>query len=570
MKWDEARLKDELNQLRMFGDDTTLIECKTAQGGLPENIGETLCAFANLPQVGTIILGVSERLGFQVTGVADPAGLEKALVSTNRNAVSPAPQLTFYHLTLEGKHVIVAEVTPLLDSEKPALYQNQAWIRQGDGDYAMNANDLRMLQISALTSPQSNNFDARILEGTDVTELDADAVQGFLETTRRSRSRLSQIEDDTRLLQIANVTDAEGNLRLGGLYALGFLPQSSEPALGATAAVRLDRSHAAGRNKNLTEIEGPIPSMLHTAMRWIEQNTDTISRYAADGNLRDEPEFPPTAIREVVANALVHRDIGPSLDAGKKVEIRVEKKKLIISNPGGLRGVTVAELEGAPLAKAAVNRQLYEIARYLRMPDGSRVIEGEGGGIREVLTACREARLPRPIFVDTGVQFTVIFPRGSRFTDEENQWLENLSTHLNPTEEDILIHLRKQGAISVDRLLNLYSPMSEHSLHATLRKLEASGIITRMGTTLSLAGVPPTTNPAPPRSSKDLAHLGKNAPAVFGAISTTQERTIKEIIAITGLTASQVRYALESLMKEGYVMMNGGQGQRSTTYRALT
>lgn len=60
-------------ELRVFGDDTTFVECKTAGRGVPDDIGETLCAFANMPQPGAIILGVSERKGFEVTGVEDPA-----------------------------------------------------------------------------------------------------------------------------------------------------------------------------------------------------------------------------------------------------------------------------------------------------------------------------------------------------------------------------------------------------------------------------------------------------------------------------------------------------------------
>ena len=73
MSWNAERLAEMIRELRAFGDDTTLVECKTAAGGVPENISETLCAFANMPQAGAIILGVSERKGFEVTGIENPA-----------------------------------------------------------------------------------------------------------------------------------------------------------------------------------------------------------------------------------------------------------------------------------------------------------------------------------------------------------------------------------------------------------------------------------------------------------------------------------------------------------------
>lgn len=71
--------------------------------------------------------------------------------------------------------------------------------------------------------------------------------------------------------------------------------------------------------------------MLVETMNWIRQNSDTVSRYTESGHLVDEPEFPPSAIREVLANALVHRALGPSVEVGKKVEVRITEKCLLWS-----------------------------------------------------------------------------------------------------------------------------------------------------------------------------------------------------------------------------------------------
>ena len=184
MTWTEGQLRETLSQLRAFGDDTTLVECKTAGGGVPKNIGETLCAFANMPQSGAILLGVSERRGFEVTGVDDPAQMEKKVTSVNRAAVKPAPQLEFTHLSLEGKNVVVVEVTPLLPSEKPANYDGKPYLRQADGDYVMNSNDLKMLELSALAERQQAHFDFESVPGTDADVLDGEVLTGYLKAVR--------------------------------------------------------------------------------------------------------------------------------------------------------------------------------------------------------------------------------------------------------------------------------------------------------------------------------------------------------------------------------------------------
>lgn len=574
MSWNDARLAETLADLRAFGDDTTLVECKTAAGGVPDNIGETLCAFANMPQAGTIILGVSERKGFEVTGVENPAEMEKAIASLNRNTVSPAPQLTFSHHIIDGKHVVVVEIAPLMPSEKPAFFRNKAYLRQADGDYEMNSNDQKMLELSALTEHQQPHFDFQTVPGTDTGVLDPEILKQYITSVRQSRSRVARIEDDAQLLQVTNVSDNQGNIRLGGLYGLGYLPQSVEPALGATVAVRLSRGDGIGRHKNLKEIEGPLPVMLVEVMDWIRQNSDTVSRYTEDGHLVDEPEFPPTAIREVLANALVHRDLGPSMDVGKKVEIRITEKMLVVVSPGGLRGLSASQLESPELTKAPVNKRLYEIARYLRTADGERFIEGEGGGIQEILTATREARLPKPRFIDSGVSFKVLFPRGSRFTEAENQWLKELQgkrgRQLTPTEEDLLVNLRNHGGATLRHIVQLYTPLGERTCKRMLEQLLDRGFLDQQDGIYGVAGENMSTVDQQVSAHVDrplLAAMGKNVPAVYNAIGIGESVTLKDLCEETGLSAAQVRYALDPLLAGNHVVMIGGQGRKATVYK---
>lgn len=72
MTWTSQRIRATLSDMRAFGDDFTLVEVKEAAEGLPENLPETVCAFANMPQGGTVLLGVSQRQNFAVTGIASP------------------------------------------------------------------------------------------------------------------------------------------------------------------------------------------------------------------------------------------------------------------------------------------------------------------------------------------------------------------------------------------------------------------------------------------------------------------------------------------------------------------
>jgi ATP-dependent DNA helicase RecG len=151
-----------------------------------------------------------------------------------------------------------------------------------------------------------------------------------------------------------------------------------------------------------------LPELLENAVAWVERNTFTTVRFGSDGHGRDQDELPLIAVRELIANALVHRDLGPHTET-KRVEVRLRADELVMTNPGGLYGVSVQQL-GTPAGKSAVNEFLYDICKLVRTSGGNRVIEGEGGGIREVQRALRAANMRPPKFVDQGVRFTVLLP----------------------------------------------------------------------------------------------------------------------------------------------------------------
>lgn len=121
--------------------DPTGIEVKSAAGGVP-SLGDTLCAFSNLPGGGTIILGLDEARGSIPVGLGDIAGLEGAVASMARTSVTPPARCEFQTLTFEGALVLVAHVEDLPLAQCPARHGGIAYLRQSDGDYAMSEQEI--------------------------------------------------------------------------------------------------------------------------------------------------------------------------------------------------------------------------------------------------------------------------------------------------------------------------------------------------------------------------------------------------------------------------------------------
>ena len=82
------------------------------------------------------------------------------------------------------------------------------------------------------------------------------------------------------------------------------------PSLTVTAAVQFPTGTGA-RNRDLQHFTGPIPALLEDIMIWCHRNLTSARTYREDGHMTERPELPLTAVRELVANALVHRDLGP-------------------------------------------------------------------------------------------------------------------------------------------------------------------------------------------------------------------------------------------------------------------
>ena len=112
------------------------------------------------------------------------------------------------------------------------------------------------------------------------------------------------------------------------------------------------------------------------------------------------PEFPKLAVRELVANALIHQDFFAT-GAGPMVEIF--KDRIEITNPGEPLVDTQRFLDSPPKSR---NEQLASLLRRFR------ICEERGSGIDKVVFEVELYQLPAPLFENPeGFTRTVLFSR---------------------------------------------------------------------------------------------------------------------------------------------------------------
>ena len=556
-------LTEALARLALEGGDCLEIEAKTFSEYSRSALGPTLSAFANLPGGGTILLGVSED-PVSVVGVQDPHKLQQALISQARQGFSTEIAVDTHAITVEGKTVIAANVQEAPVNSKPCRWKEtgSAYLRQYDGDYRMSQQEEQQL----LLRHQRPRQDSVAVPGTSVDNLDNELVQRFLRTVRAGSTALSG-QPDAEVLVNLNILTEEGETTRAGLYALGRYPQRQFPGLSITAAVT--GTNDGVRATDRLTIAGPLPQMLTDAVDWVARTTQTRIQFGDDGHGHDVHEFPLIAVRELIANALVHRDLSePALSKG--VEIRLLHDRLIISSPGGLWGLSVDQL-GTRDGKSAVNEHLYTICTFATDYEGRRVIEGLGSGIREVRRALREADMEPVRFQDTGVRFTALLPRSALLSPEDLTWLSGLEAQdLGVEQRHALVEMRHGKSwtnSSYRRRFGCDSQQARRQLQELVDRGHAEARGQRGSTSYVLAsdGARPASDVKAVTIPAEISALSTNAPTVWACLEDGP-RTRQQIVEATHLSPRQVMYALKHLTTAGAVLIDGRQGDTTTRY----
>lgn len=208
--------------MRAHGGDLPAVEVKSAVGGLPESLTETMCAFANLPGGGIIILGLDERSGFSPVALANTASLAAGLANRARQSFDPPLHVMTEVERFEDGDIVVARISELAVSAKPCVVKRsgKAYLRFADGDYTLS-----QLEVDGFIANRTRpRFDEADVAGAASDDLDRQRVEDFVATARRADRRLATITDDADLLVKTGVLTRGG---IPGCSLSGSIPNSS-------------------------------------------------------------------------------------------------------------------------------------------------------------------------------------------------------------------------------------------------------------------------------------------------------------------------------------------------------
>lgn len=390
-----------IKKLRAAGTDFQYVEVKKAAEKLPKTAVESVCAFANASG-GLMILGLSED-DFRPVDI-DAGKLAADLASACSDRLEPAVRPEIDIARVDGRPVVVATVQPTDFQRRPCYVksrgmENGAFLRTHDGDRRLNSYEVHLM-VAGREQPAD---DAEPVEGSSPSNLDRLLASATLNRLRATRGPVFAEASDEEVLHMVGVfaePAADSALTMAGLLALGRYPQQFFPQLSASFVVlptSTGEPTADGtRFIDNRALDGPIPAIVSAAVEAMQRNMRRRSVVVGAGR-EDTWEYPVEAIREVVANALMHRDYHRTAH-GSQVRIRLFPERFEVSSIGGLHGANAGVSNVEELVKRGItatrNARLAKLLEDVVIPSTGRpVCENRGSGLRAAVTALRRGRI---------------------------------------------------------------------------------------------------------------------------------------------------------------------------------
>ena len=433
------------------------------------NLAATLSGMAN-SDGGVIVLGISPRRG-EVHGVSNLTDTFDSVFQAELMLEPPLVLPLPHGVKFGSKQVVVIQVPPGL----PNVYSlhGQYWERKGTQTQLIPPRQLRTL----LLDRTEIQFDRRVAVGARYEDLDPKQISDYLEAVTSSNELQwdKPIKEDMKaqfLLQRGCLQRMEGRLTptYAGLLLFCETPQQWLPSAVILAARFPGKKFSDDYIKQ--EIRGSLPQQLRQAETFLRSNLRTTVHMNGLSH-REVLEYPFEAVRELLVNAVVHRDYNAQ---GDTIHLQLFNDRLEVHSPGGLPGpVNLENLLQARFARNPVITQLMADLGF---------VERLGYGLDRVVSTMQEMHLPPPKFDETAGSFIVTLKNNyhpQQNIDPVPDFVLSPNATLNPRQEIAIGYLIKNRRISNKDLQELCPDVHMETLRRDFADLVSQGILIKIG-----------------------------------------------------------------------------------------
>lgn len=346
-----------------------------------DEVLKEIVSFAN-SEGGTVFVGLNDE--YEILGLDNSKDLLEKIPNKIHDILGLI--LAVNLRKKEGKEYIEIIVHK---SSVPVSCRGKYYKRSGSTKRELKGNELNKF----IQSFSHINWDAFIEKSATTEELDYDTIHKFRKISKERLSFSQETDDDIELLEKLGLI-IDGNLTRAAILLFGKNPQKYY----TSAIFKIGKFNNEGELVAQDVIEGNLFKQVNN-IEEILKTKYLIFDVSFEGMKRIERlEYPTKALREIIVNALIHKDY-----MGTAIQMKIHPDKLILWNEGVLPEVIPVEklYKSHPsLPRNELLAKIFFSAEY---------IDAWGRGIDKILEACRDNELPEPEFVEDfgGLQVTL-------------------------------------------------------------------------------------------------------------------------------------------------------------------
>ncbi|MFH1712812.1 MAG: ATP-binding protein [Candidatus Jacksonbacteria bacterium] len=434
----EEQVKNIVVHALKLNSETNNIEFKDARGGFPRDTWKSISSFSHRPNGGYIVFGVSEdriqsKTKFTVVDVRDSSSVQEKMGDMCNTGMSVVIRPEYFLIKIDNMTLLAAYIPESPDQFKPCYYKsvgmpNGAFVRDGNTDRKITDEEMRRF----LDNAKLSKFDASKAEDTTLNDLSMEKIYDLLvRMGERTQRETSSADIDFELLKNLGLADEfDGNRypTVAGFLIFAKIKPQSKRAFNRykIRCVRFKGSNVTTEIIDSADLDGTIDEHINGMQKFVLRNIRKGAKIIGTKRV-ERYEYPEKAIREIVANAVIHRDYKIT---ETYTQVNVFEDRIEVFNPGCLPpGVTVKNIRDAQVSRNEI------IAARLKDLD---YLEEYGRGIDIVFNEMEKWRLLPPLFKNTTNSFKVILPgpKLSQLNDRQLRIWEYLVERKKITAKD--------------------------------------------------------------------------------------------------------------------------------------
>ena len=373
-------------------------------------VARAVCAFLN-SEGGTVLVE---------SGAQPVAVLASGIEADLREKLHPSALWSVMPIEREGSGYCLVDVPAGRD--RPYTMDGTIFVRQGTVTAAASRDEIRALVEGGFR--ETERWERRLIPSAGLNRLVAELILKFAAEARekrnhpfRSLDNLEMILTDLGLFRDEMITNAAEVL-------FGRNPAQQFPQVRARVTV-----YATDKGGDFVDnrlFEGPAFRMLEDVAAMLRQYLPVAAIFTEGLQRTDRPAYPEAALREGLVNAFAHRDYA---DFSGGISVDVYPAKLVIWNSGSLPpGLKIGDLTREH--PSMPHNPDIALAFFLHG-----FMERIGRGTQKIVSACKDAGLPKPEWKtdERGVTLT-FFAKAKQDATELNLRERKLLGELKPGE----------------------------------------------------------------------------------------------------------------------------------------